>query len=109
MIYIFDLDGTLCSDSSGQYDMALPIQERIDKVNDLFSEGNRIVIFTARGMGSSEGNQNLAKEKWMDFTSEQLKKWGLNYHELILGKPSGDLYIDDKGISDNHFFINLNK
>ncbi len=31
---------------------------------------------------------------------------GVNYHELFMGKPAGDLYIDDKGIKDEDFFSN---
>ena len=31
-------------------------------------------------------------------TKDQLKKWKVNYHKLILGKPSYDLFIDDKSI-----------
>jgi hypothetical protein len=30
-------------------------------------------------------------------TVSQLKKWNVKYHKLILGKPSYDLIIDDKG------------
>jgi len=30
--------------------------------------------------------------------------WGCKYHQLFLGKPSGDFYIDDKGINDTDFF-----
>ena len=26
------------------------------------------------------------------------------YDQLIMGKPSGDFYIDDKGMSDEDFF-----
>ena len=32
------------------------------------------------------------------FTKKQLKKWGVKYHKLIMGKPSYDLIIDDKSI-----------
>ena len=31
-------------------------------------------------------------------TKTQLKKWKVKYHKLILGKPSYDLIVDDKGI-----------
>jgi len=30
--------------------------------------------------------------------------WGCKFHELHMGKPSGDYYIDDKGINSNDFF-----
>ena len=29
---------------------------------------------------------------------ETIKKWGVKYHKLIMGKPSYDLIIDDKSI-----------
>ena len=39
-----------------------------------------------------------------NFTLEQLKTWGCKFHELQLGKPNADFFIDDKGISDKDFF-----
>ena len=39
-----------------------------------------------------------AKKQGYKFTKIQLKKWKLKYHELIFGKPSYDIYIDDKSI-----------
>ena len=48
---IFDLDGTLCTNTNGKYKDAKPIKERIEKVNNLYEEGNQIIILTARGMG----------------------------------------------------------
>jgi hypothetical protein len=105
--YVIDIDGTLCSDSDGSYGEAIPNYERIAFINQLYKEGHRIVIFTARGMGSSANNREIAIEKWFDFTKKQLSGWGLNYHELHLGKPAGDAYIDDKGINGNAFFKKL--
>ena len=32
-------------------------------------------------------------------TYNQLKKWGLNFHKLELGKPSFDVYVDDKNFN----------
>ena len=40
-----------------------------------------------------------AKKKGYNFTKIQLKKWNLKYHNLIFGKPSYDLFIDDKNLS----------
>ena len=37
-------------------------------------------------------------------TTEQLTKWNVKYHDLFLGKPAGDIYVDDKGIRDITFF-----
>ncbi len=104
MKYVFDLDGTLCTNTEGNYDYALPFLERIQYVNTLFEKGNIIIINTARGMGSTKNNQIEAINKYFSKTEAQLKKWGLKYHFLIFGKPSGDIYIDDKGINDAQFF-----
>jgi hypothetical protein len=55
-------------------------------------------------MGRHQGNASMAFTEFYVMTSEQLRKWGCKYHELILGKPAGDIYIDDKGINDVGFF-----
>ncbi len=102
--YVFDLDGTLCTNTDGNYSEAKPIIERIDLVNQLFKSGNRIVIYTARGMGRFSNNGELASLSFKLLTEEQLNSWGVRFHDLFLGKPSGDMYIDDKAISDLDFF-----
>lgn len=104
MKYVFDLDGTLCTDTKGNYLFAEPIVDRIEKVNSLFDAGHQITIFTARGMSSTENNIAKAYEKYFSITEYQLKKWKVKYHHLFLGKPSGDIYIDDKGVSDEDYF-----
>ena len=89
-----DIDGTICQTlrqkSSWDYENAKPIQENIDKINNLKSEGNEIVYWTARG--SSSGID------WYNFTINQLKEWGCQFDELICGKRKGsfDMVIDDK-------------
>ena len=77
-------------------------------INTLYENGNNIVYFTARGMGSNKNDRATAIEKWFDFTKKQLDSWGAKYNELILGKPSADFYIDDKNISLIDFFTENN-
>lgn len=97
MIYCFDLDNTLCITIDGDYKNSKPIQERIDKVNKLHSEGNRIIIDTARG--------SVTGIDWFDLTKSQLDSWGVRYDELKVGiKTYADVYVDDKGINDNQYF-----
>jgi hypothetical protein len=96
--FCFDLDGTLCTNTEGAYELAQPILDRIARVNGLFDSGNKITIFTARG--STTGID------WTELTAKQLLSWNVKYHSLILGKPFADLYIDDKGVSDSEFFKN---
>ena len=106
MTYVFDIDGTICTPSGPYYDQAEPIYDRIEKINTQYENGHTIVCYTARGMGRHNNNALLAIQDFYELTATQLKMWGVKYHHLFLGKPSGDVYVDDKGISDEHFFAN---
>ena len=104
LTYVFDIDGTLCSLTNGKYEEALPFKNRIETVNSLYNQGHRIILNTARGMGRTKNNQQQANEMIRKLTEDQLKSWGVKYHQLFMGKPSGDAYIDDKGEKDEDFF-----
>lgn len=106
MTYVFDIDGTICTITDGEYPTAKPLRDRIEKVNALYDEGHTIVFQTARGMGRSNNSEQFAYAKFYEFTKQQLEDWGVKYHSLFLGKPAGDIYIDDKGIKDEDFFTN---
>ena len=95
--YVFDIDGTICTNTNGAYEKAKPYYERINVINKLFEKGNKIIMFTARG--------STTNIDWRELTEQQLDKWKLKYHVLKLKKPFGDFYIDDKAITDNKFFI----
>ena len=47
-------------------------------------------------MARNRNNAYNAKKQGLNLTKSQLKNWKVNYHELIFGKPSFDIYIDDK-------------
>jgi len=57
-------------------------------VNELYDEGHEIVYWTARG--------SCTGIDWEEVTEEQLDEWGCKRHGLKLGKPSFDIFIDDK-------------
>jgi len=96
--YCFDIDGVICRTKGVDYKNSRPIKKSINKINELYDEGNIILIFTARFMGRSKDNIKKAKKLGYKFTYNQLKKWDLKFHKLIFGKPSFDLFIDDKSI-----------
>ncbi len=99
MTYCFDLDGTLCTNTNGNYQSANPFLDRISVVNNLFESGNYIIINTARG--SKTGID------WYSITENQIRLWGLKFNELHVGKKiDADFFIDDKAISDIDFFKN---
>ena len=105
MTYVFDIDGTVCTTvNDGDYSKAKPYKHRIEKINNLYKQGNTIIFHTARGMGRYKNDANAAENHFYFMTAKQLKSWNVKYHRLFLGKPSGDLYIDDKGVKDEDFF-----
>jgi len=103
--YVVDIDGTICDWEAGRdYTLASPFLDRIQAINKLYDEGHTIKYYTARGMGRYAGRSDKAIESFYAITESQLDRWGCKYHQLILGKPSGDHYIDDKGVDVNEFF-----
>ncbi len=100
-IYNFDVDGTICTNTFGEYEKAIPDFKRIKFINLLYEEGNVIQLFTARGTTTGID--------WRELTTKQLFDWGVKYHTLKLGKPEADYYIDDKGINASEFFEDCNK
>jgi histidinol phosphatase-like enzyme len=88
MQLIIDLDGTICTEEKTySRSMAKPMPGAIETVNRLYDEGHTILIYSAR--------------TWMEFemTTHWLQTNGIKYHQLIMGKPIGDAWIDDRAIS----------
>lgn len=100
--FAFDLDGTLCTLTNGNYERARPYLKRVDHVNKLHESGHKIIIFTARGTSS--------RRDLFEFTIKQLESWGLKFDELITGKPHFDILVDDKAVSEAEYFkkVDLN-
>lgn len=91
MIVYVDIDGTIANTSGSDYQNSQPIYENIEKINQLYDEGNTIIYWTARGARTGKD--------WHKLTVNQLKKWGAKHHKLDIGtKPDFDILIDDKAI-----------
>jgi len=90
--FVFDIDGVVATlVPSLEYERAGPNTSMIQAVNFLYEQGHRVVLFTARG--STTGRD------WSELTRRQLAEWGVKHHELLLGKPAADYYVDDKMLS----------
>ena len=98
MIIYVDIDHTICKyeEDTLEYSKAIPIHDRIDKINNLYDQGNTIVYWTARG--------TMTGIDWREITENQFAEWGVKYHELKFGKPTYDLFIDDKNINSEDYF-----
>ena len=106
----FDIDNVICKTIKSNYKNSKPILKNIKCINKLYNDGYIIKIFTARFMGRTNDNSLIAKKSAKEITINQLKKWEVNYHKLFFGKPSSDLYIDDKNLGfKNNWIISLNK
>ena len=97
MIIYVDIDNTICkTPETGEYHKAKPIYEHICKINAMYDSGHTIIYWTARGTRTGKD--------WRSLTEQQLAKWLVKYHELHIGKPVYDLFIDDKNINSEVFF-----
>jgi hydroxymethylpyrimidine pyrophosphatase-like HAD family hydrolase len=97
MIIYVDIDETICYyNGERDYNIAIPHTERIEKINNLFNDGHTIIYWTARG--------TLTNKNWFQITLGQLTSWGCKFHELRMGKPAYDLFIDDKNINSETYF-----
>lgn len=101
---VMDLDGTICTQKTFQdYHLALPIQDVIDKVNKLWMSGWDVIIYTARGMNSLEGNVSLIERQLGPMTEKWLKDNRVCYTKLIFGKYPADVFVDDRGLKPDEF------
>lgn len=121
--YILDIDGTICQaelqeDGTYDYPNAISFPRVIDRINELHEAGNKIILFTARGMRTHKGNTKKIRENVQPVLEDWLKRHNVNYHKLIVGKPWGEnvIYVDNRNLSlksftyDNpEFFENIIK
>ena len=59
--YVFDIDGTICTNTNGEYKLAEPLLDRIIFINKLYEEGNIIKFFTHRRFNYWNKLANLLK------------------------------------------------
>lgn len=105
--FIIDIDGTICNSiPGGDYSKAIPIQQVIDKINFEYSRGNKIILYTARGMRTFSGDVFKISSYHGPILETWLAKYNVRYHDLVFGKmwSEGELYyIDDRNLSINEF------
>ena len=105
-IFCFDIDGVICARPNDiehlgkkKYEQCYQLQSTIDIINQLYDSGHTIKLFTSRGMSMYKGDLYIVHDELYEFTYNQMKEFGVKFHELILGKPAYDFIIDDKAIN----------
>ena len=96
IVYV-DIDETICwTPDDRNYAMAVPMEDHIKIINELYQRGHKIIYWTARGTTTSID--------WRNVTEQQFERWGVLYHELKFNKPNYNIFIDDKNVSSERFF-----
>lgn len=103
MRIVFDLDDTIQFANYRDYQNATPNKEVIEKIKLAKKNGATIIIHTARGMLSCNGDAERADKKNRDTIEQWLEAFGVPCDELRFGKPMADAYVDDKAITVEEF------
>ena len=87
MKLIIDIDGTIC-DEKRQFSRSLakPIPYAIQSLKELKKKGYILILYSARTWAEYE------------MTLSWLETNDVPFDQLILGKPEGDYWIDDRAI-----------
>ena len=111
--FVVDVDGTLCNaplieNGSFDYKNAEPVPDVVQKVRDLYAQGHQIIIFTARGMRTYQGDVEQNKLHVLPILQSWLERNQVPYHQIQVGKPWGPnvYYVDDRCIQPQDF-VNL--
>lgn len=99
----FDIDNTICVTVGSKYSHSKPKKKIINLINQLYKD-NTIVLYTARYMGRYNSNKKKVLKKFKT-TENQLRKWKLNFHKLIMCKPRYDIFFDDKAYNTKDKFL----
>lgn len=92
----FDCDDTVCY-GSHPYSECKPYPEVVELIRKLKAAGHTIIFLTARYMALYDGDQEKAKARGKQELIFWLREHDIPFDEVHLGKPSADLYVDDKG------------
>ncbi len=87
MQIIIDLDGTICTEEKQfSRSLARPLPGASGQISRLMEEGHTVIIYSARS--------------WQEFemTRDWLARYQIPYSQLVMGKPTGDLWIDDRAV-----------
>lgn len=107
-VLVVDLDGTLCpiKGPMEHYADLAPEPQLLAHLRELAEQGWRIVIHSARGMRSYDGNPGEINAFVLPTIIDWLIRHAIPFHEVHVGKPwPGDngFYIDDRAVRPREF------
>ena len=110
-VLVVDVDGTLCPiKAPGEsYRDLQPEPLLLARLQGMAAEGWRIVIQSARGMRSYDGNPGEINARVLPVLIDWLQRHEVPFHEVHVAKPwPGDngFYIDDRSVRPREFIEN---
>lgn len=110
-VLVVDLDGTLCPiKKSEEFYPDLPPEARlVARLRELAEQGWRIIIHSARGMRTYDGNQGEINMYVLPVILDWLTRHQVPFHEVHVGKPwpgHNGFYIDDRAVRPREFLEN---
>ncbi|MDP2641224.1 MAG: HAD-IIIC family phosphatase [Candidatus Yanofskybacteria bacterium] len=107
-IIVIDLDGTLCEKKAEheEYTDVRPRKEIVQKLQEYREQGFSVIVTTARGMRTFEGNVGKINAVMLKTILEWLNKHHVPYDEVHVGKPwcgMDGFYVDDRTIRPDEF------
>lgn len=110
-VLVVDLDGTLApiKGPGESYRDILPEPLMLARLQEMAAGGWRIVIHSARGMRSHDGNAGEINARVLPVMIDWLNRHQVPFHEVYVGKPwPGDngFYIDDRSVRPREFIEN---
>ena len=110
-VLVVDVDGTLCPiKAAGQsYKDMQPEPRMLARLQEMAGLGWRIIIHSARGMRSHDGNAGEISAHVLPVLLEWLRRHEVPFHEIHVGKPwpgHNGYYIDDRSVRPREFIEN---
>lgn len=106
---VIDVDDTILVTKNRDYENSTPVVDVIEKLREAREAGWYIILFTARGMGRSNGDIESVREEVTREIETFCSRFDVPYDEIMLGKPWAAMYVDDKGLRPDEFAkIDLN-
>ena len=100
---VVDVDDTILVTENRDYEHSKPVVPVVVKLREAREKGWRIVLYTARGMGRSNGNISEVADQVFREVATFCERHDVPYDEIILGKPWAAMYVDDKALRPGEF------
>lgn len=102
-VIVIDVDDVICKHLDRDYRNALPNFPLIEKMRELKTNGFYFLLFTGRGMLSLKGDKYAIDRERRPVLEEWLETYSVPCDYLLMGKPLGLFYVDDKALRPDEF------